>query len=368
MATTDFVMPKLGLTMTEGTIARWDVAPGKNFAQGDIILVVETDKIAYDVEAPAPGVLQEVLVAVGNAVPVGTPIGRWDVGDIKVSLDAPDIAPAAAEPKLAATPAAADGTSPAAPAPQARADGSRTLATPYARRLAQQAGIDLRGLDGSGPRARIKVADVEHAIAAKRAALRPLALQAPAEASRAGTFSAGVDIDSTALLALVEQINSDLPDLQADLVHFVALAVAKVSGVFSEPPVIGLAANSDAGEGAASHLAAADFRTLSGVIAQAKNSAAVGDTTAPHGTLCIERVLDGISFFSNEPPSGWAASLTIGAIREAFRPDAEGRAVRAALVTIVLTARASDLGPQQAQRLLRDLRHLLEAPLLLLAS
>jgi pyruvate dehydrogenase E2 component (dihydrolipoamide acetyltransferase) len=49
MATTDFVMPKLGLTMTEGTIARWDVAPGKSFARGDIILVVETDKIAYDV-------------------------------------------------------------------------------------------------------------------------------------------------------------------------------------------------------------------------------------------------------------------------------------------------------------------------------
>src|SRR5580704_12803259 len=109
MATTDFVMPKLGLTMTEGTIARWDVAPGKNFAQGDIILVVETDKIAYDVEAPAPGVLQEVLVAAGSAVPVGTPIGRWDVGDIKVSLDAPDIAPAAA-------PTAAKAPAPAAPA------------------------------------------------------------------------------------------------------------------------------------------------------------------------------------------------------------------------------------------------------------
>ncbi len=90
-------MPKLGLTMTEGTIARWDVAPGGRFAAGDIILVVETDKIAYDVEAPGPGILQEVLVAEGSAVPVGTPIGRWDVGDIKVSLDAPNVA-APAEP------------------------------------------------------------------------------------------------------------------------------------------------------------------------------------------------------------------------------------------------------------------------------
>ena len=84
-------MPKLGLTMTEGTVARWDVAPGGRFQAGDIILVVETDKIAYDVEAPGPGILQEVLVAAGSAVPVGAPIGRWDVGDIKVSLDAPGI-------------------------------------------------------------------------------------------------------------------------------------------------------------------------------------------------------------------------------------------------------------------------------------
>ena len=202
MATTDFVMPKLGLTMTEGTIARWDVAPGKSFARGDIILVVETDKIAYDVEAPAPGVLQAVLVAAGNAVPVGTPIGRWDVGDIKVSLDAPDVA-AAAEPLAAAPPAVVEAQPPAVPAAQsqARADGSRTLATPYARRLARQAGIDLRGLDGSGPRGRIKAADVERAIAAKGSAPRPSVVPAPAEASRAATFSAGVDIDITALLA-----------------------------------------------------------------------------------------------------------------------------------------------------------------------
>jgi pyruvate dehydrogenase E2 component (dihydrolipoamide acetyltransferase) len=368
MATTDFVMPKLGLTMTEGTIARWDVAPGKSFAQGDIILVVETDKIAYDVEAPGPGVLQEVLVTAGNAVPVGTPIGRWDVGDIKVSLDAPDVA-AAAEPEAASASAIAEaGPSVAPVARQPRADGSRTLATPYARRLARQAGIDLRGFDGSGPRGRIKAADVERAIAAKESAPLPSAVPAPAEASHAATFSAGVDIDITALLALTEQINSDLPELHADLAHFVALAAAKVSGVFSEPLVMGLATSRESGEGASRRLTASDCRTLSGLIAQAKDSVAASDAAATRGTLWIERALEGICFFSADPPSGWAASLTIGAAREAFRPDAEGRAVRAALVTIVLTARASHLDPQQAQRLLRGLRHLLEAPLLLLAS
>jgi len=362
MATTDFVMPKLGLTMTEGTIVRWDVAPGKSFARGDIILVVETDKIGYDVEAPAPGVLEEVLVAAGSAVPVGTPIGRWDVGDINVSLDAPDIAPAAG-PEPVVPPVAQALYPPAQKPRQLRADGSRTLATPYARRLARQAGIDIRGLEGSGPRGRVKAADVERALAAPA----PQAPLAPAETSRAATFSAGVEIDITALLALVEQINGDLLELHADLVHFVALGAAKVSGVFAEPPILGLASHRENGEGAASLLTGADCRTLTSVVARAKTSAAAANV-APQGTLWIEPASEGISFLSADPPSGWAASLTIGAAREAFRPDAEGRAVRAALVTIVLTARPSALDPQSGQRLLREIRRLLEAPLLLLAS
>ncbi|MGO9046676.1 MAG: biotin/lipoyl-containing protein [Xanthobacteraceae bacterium] len=365
MATTDFVMPKLGLTMTEGTIARWDLAPGSRFATGDIIVVVETDKIAYDVEAPAPGILQEVLVGAGSAVPVGTPIGRWDVGDIKVSLDAPDLAPAA-EPAAAA--AAAVEALPSVPARPPQSAGERTLATPYARRLARQAGIDLRGLDGTGPRGRIKAADVERAIATGRSAPTPQAAPILAQSSRTAAYSAGIEIDVTALLALNEQINRDLPDLHADLAHFIILAAAKVSGVFSEPPIIGLAPNDDGGGGAASLFAGTDCRTLSGIIARAKNPAAASDAAAAQGTLWIEQALDGISFFSADPPGGFAAALNVGAVREAFRPDADGRAVRAALVTIVLTGRASAFAPVSGQRLLRGLRQMLEAPLLLLAS
>src|SRR5438045_6212179 len=123
MTTTDFVMPKLGLTMTEGTVARWGIAPGSRFEPGDIIVVVETDEIAYEVEAPAPGILQEVLVAEGSAVPVGTPIGRWDV-DIKISLDAPASEPL---PEEAAAPAVSEPRSaPAAKRPGS--DGQRLLA------------------------------------------------------------------------------------------------------------------------------------------------------------------------------------------------------------------------------------------------
>src|SRR5690606_311265 len=74
---TELVMPKLGLTMTEGRVAQWLVKPGAQFDQGDVIVVIETDKIANDVEAPAPGQLIEILVEEGSVVPVGAPIAKW---------------------------------------------------------------------------------------------------------------------------------------------------------------------------------------------------------------------------------------------------------------------------------------------------
>jgi pyruvate dehydrogenase E2 component (dihydrolipoamide acetyltransferase) len=366
MATTDFVMPKLGLTMTEGTVARWDVALGTRFEAGDIILVVETDKIAYDIEAPGPGILQEVLVAEGVAVPVGTPIGRWDVGDIKVSLDAPAVQVDAALPR--AVPAAAASTASAAAAPPLlKSEGARVLATPFARRLARQGGIDLRNLDGTGPRGRIKAVDVERALVAGHPAIAPPATAAAPDAARAVLHSAGVEIDVTALLALNVQINNDLPDLHADLAHYIVLAAAKAVGVFPEPPVIGLAAGREGEQGTIGVLASADCRTLSGVVAQAARPAATSNP-APYGTLWIEPAIAGLAFFSAEPPDGWSAALHVGAPRHTFRPDAEGRPVRAALINVVLTCRAAELDAITAQRLLQRIRDLLETPLLLLAS
>ncbi|MDB4273681.1 lipoyl domain-containing protein, partial [bacterium] len=74
--TVDLLMPKLGLTMTEGVLLEWKVAPGDRFARGDVLFVVETDKAATDIEAEADGRLAERLVAEGETVPVGRPVGR----------------------------------------------------------------------------------------------------------------------------------------------------------------------------------------------------------------------------------------------------------------------------------------------------
>ncbi len=357
-------MPKLGLTMTEGVVARWDVAPGSRFAAGEVILVVETDKIAYDIEAPAPGILEEVLVSAGSEVPVGTPIGRWDVGDIKVSLDAPGTE-AAAEPLVASSDA---GTPVALPATPPRREGERVLATPFARRLARQAGIDLHSLNGTGPGGRIKAADIERAIATARSTIPSTAARPVPDEARAAVHSAGVEVDVAGLLTLNAQINEALPGLAADITHYVVLAAAKIPDIFAKPSIIGLARSPESGGGTVSVLAAADCRTLRAVIAQIGSSSAGSDASTLRGTLWIERALDGISYFVADPPRGWLASLNIGSVRESFRPDAEGRPVPAALVDIVLTCRAEDLDPASAQRLLRRIRDLLETPLLLLAS
>jgi pyruvate dehydrogenase E2 component (dihydrolipoamide acetyltransferase) len=361
MTTTDFVMPKLGLTMTEGTISRWGVTPGSRFEAGDIIVVVETDKIAYDVEAPAPGILQEVLISEGSVVPVGTPIGRWDVGDVKVSLGAPvSEAPTDAAPAV----------SKAMPVPPAtpRGERERILATPYARRLAREAGIDLRQIDGSGPQARIKAADVERAIAADRMQ-SPLAVPAAgANTLRAAISTAGADIDVTALLDLDDQIKSQLPDLPSELVHYVVLAISRLSDSFTEPLVIGLAQNRENPSGTVGIFTREDCRTLSGVVAHGGKSTTAGNSSSLRGTIWVDRALDGISFFSADPPSGWPASIHVGSVRDEFRPDANGRPIRAKVVRIVLTWRAGEFDATSMQKLLSRVRGMLEAPLVLLAS
>jgi pyruvate dehydrogenase E2 component (dihydrolipoyllysine-residue acetyltransferase) len=360
MSTTDLVMPKLGLTMTEGTISRWGVTPGSRFDTGDIIVVVETDKIAYDVEAPAPGILQEVLVGEGNPVPVGTPIGRWDIGDIEVPAPGPLARGVAGAPTIAES-------QPIPAAPPPRSDGQRILATPYARRLARQAGISLNDVEGSGPRGRIKAADVERMIAVGRAQ-KSSSEVAPAEEPRAAAYTAGVEIDVTALLALNDELKRQLPDLDAELVHYLIMALGRISDVFPNGPTIGLAPHPDHAGGMASVLATDDCRTLRAVMSRIAVSNITSATASLHGTVWIERALDGIAFLSGDPPPGWSAAISLGSVRHEFRPDAHGKPVRAAMVNLMLTCRAGEFDRGSAQNLLRRMRTLLERPLLLLAG
>ncbi len=173
---TNILMPALSPTMTEGTLSRWLKKEGENVRAGDVIAEIETDKATMEVEAVDEGVLGKILVADGTeGVKVNEPIAILvDQGEAVPASAAPAPAPAA---KAAPAPEAAK----PAPAPEQQAEpvraaqaapqggnghdagGDRVFASPLARRMAKQAGIDLGALKGSGPNGRIVKADIETA-------------------------------------------------------------------------------------------------------------------------------------------------------------------------------------------------------------
>lgn len=148
----DLIMPKLGLTMTEGTLASWEVKAGSRVSAGDLVFVVETDKIATDINAPGDGEVLEILVEQGETVPVGTPVARWtgegSLVDITEAADVETL-PAASAPEP--TPKPQPQHAPVTSVPLAPSGQARIVASPYARRLARRQGLDLGTVKGSGP-------------------------------------------------------------------------------------------------------------------------------------------------------------------------------------------------------------------------
>jgi len=191
---TEILMPALSPTMEEGTLAKWHVKEGDTVSSGDIMAEIETDKATMEFEAVDEGVIGKILIAEGTeGVKVNTAIAILledgesadDVGAASAA-PSPKAAPAAAAEAPAAAPAAA--SAPAAPVK----DGTRVFATPLARRIAADKGLDLAAIAGSGPHGRIVKADVENATAAPKAAAPAAQAAAPAAAA---SMAAGPSTD-----------------------------------------------------------------------------------------------------------------------------------------------------------------------------
>ncbi len=187
--TVQILMPALSPTMTEGNLAKWLKKEGDTVKSGDILAEIETDKATMEVEAVDEGRIGKILVAAGTqGVAVNTPIAiLLEEGEDDSALSAsaaPAAAPAAAAPAAAAPAAAVSAPAPAA-APVATQPGGRVFASPLARRIAEQAGVDLKTVKGSGPNGRIVKADVEAAKAAGPAKPAPVAAAAPAPVAAA---------------------------------------------------------------------------------------------------------------------------------------------------------------------------------------
>lgn len=233
----DVIMPSLGFDMTEGKLARWLKHDGDKVERGQAIAEIETDKATVEVEATESGTLRNVTVQEGQTVPVGTVMAILAGDGEKVDGKKAAAAQAATAPVAPAAPPPAESKAPAQPA-------GRIKVSPVARKMAEQAGLDLAALRGSGPDGRITERDVEAALEKKPAAApaapaapaRPVAPAAPAPTAATVPMAGGskplnrmrqaiarrmaeskqsaphfyvtVDIDMTNALQLREQLNA----------------------------------------------------------------------------------------------------------------------------------------------------------------
>ncbi|WP_432636216.1 pyruvate dehydrogenase complex dihydrolipoamide acetyltransferase [Albidovulum sp.] len=200
---TEILMPALSPTMEEGTLAKWLVKEGDTVSSGDILAEIETDKATMEFEAVDEGTVGRILIAEGTAgVKVNTPIAILvEDGESADAVPAPKAAAPAVAPATSAAPAPAPAA--ATPAPAASSGGARVIASPLARRLAKEKGLDIASLKGSGPHGRIVKADVEAAAAAPRAAA-PAPAAAPAAPAAAAPASAPAGMSASTVAKLYE--------------------------------------------------------------------------------------------------------------------------------------------------------------------
>ena len=228
---TEVLMPALSPTMEEGTLAKWLVKEGDTVNSGDLIAEIETDKATMEFEAVDEGIVGKILIAEGTeAVKVNTPIvvmleDGESADDIGAS-STPAAAPASAAPVEAAP--APDAAAAPAPAAPAASDGSRVFASPLARRIAADKGLDLSAIKGSGPRGRIVKADVENATAQPAAASAPAKAEAaPAAAAPTGPAPGAIekmyegrDYEAVPLDGMRKTIAARLTEAKQTIPHF----------------------------------------------------------------------------------------------------------------------------------------------------
>jgi len=177
----EFRMPSLGADMIEGTLVQWNVKPGDSVKRGDIVAIVGTDKADIEVEVFETGTVERLIAQVGEKLPVGAPIA-W----IRAAGEA------------AGPPPAIPAAKPAAP---------HIHASPLARKLARELGVDLEQIKGTGPHGVIERHDVEEAAKAKPAAAKP-AVEVPPPARPAAEPGSGM---RRAIAAAMARSNREIP-------------------------------------------------------------------------------------------------------------------------------------------------------------
>lgn len=158
---TDVIMPKVDMDQETGTVGQWLKNDGDEVRQGETILEIETDKVAIEVEAPASGILTNILVEEGETVPIATVIATILAPGEELPEKAEPSAAAEAAPKPVALPEAA----------KAPESGNGVPVTPVARNFARASGVDISTVTGTGPRGKVTRRDVEQSLAAAQSGI-----------------------------------------------------------------------------------------------------------------------------------------------------------------------------------------------------
>jgi pyruvate dehydrogenase E2 component (dihydrolipoamide acetyltransferase) len=200
----EIVLPKWGLTMSEATIVRWMCSEGDAVGEGDPLVEVETEKANAEVPAPSSGVIVRIVAEVGAIVPVG---------ELLAVLEAPGEPGAGAAMMVGAVPGTGDEPTPASTAAAARRgletqpDERGRRASPLARRLARELGVDLTGIHGTGPKGLVSEADVRAAAhAAPAGLLRPARTEKLAGMRRAIAAAMSRSLAEAAQLTVTREV------------------------------------------------------------------------------------------------------------------------------------------------------------------
>lgn len=384
----EFLVPKLGLTMSEGVLVEWMVQPGESFKVDQGLFVIESEKAANEIGAESDGVLLEITAQTGETLPCGAVIGYWDDGQSDELVTSPSAAPAA-QVSLVETPTAA------APVAAPVKVGQRVPVTPLARRLALQQDVDLAMVSGSGPRGRIRAKDVllkmqqppqaAKAPEAKNAEISMVQATAPAESAVASTngmlrapnnlertvaqrltaakqqtphFYLSVEAEVSAVMALRVQLNAAQSRQRLTLNHFVLAAVGQalevmpeVNRVWTDEGIltlnssdVGMAVSTDKGL-LVPVLRGVGQQSLGGVAKQAGEliaRAQAGRLTSGDmhgGAITVSNAgMHDVTYMTSIINPGQSMILGVGSIREVFRPDANGQPAIRREMGMVLSA------------------------------
>ncbi|HAC33294.1 MAG TPA: dihydrolipoamide acyltransferase [Gammaproteobacteria bacterium] len=434
MSVQNLKLPQFGLTMTEALIAEWAVKPGDRFAAGDLLYVAETDKIANEVLAEQAGIIHEILATQGETVAVGMPLATWQPESGDTTSHATDPPPAVENVNQELPAAGVSGAEQPEPqltrqapvvAPRT-ADGARIIATPHARKLARELGVDLHQVTGSGPKGRIRAAEV------RDAAENAVAGVSTAGASTTGASVTGPDITGTAIdpssgatrLApggdMRAAIARRMSESKQQIPHFYLTAHAEISellwlheGMKQKPELASLTLTHWFATALSMVLAEQPkFRTVyhQGEWLQLE-SAAIGlavatdaglyapvvadlsDSSLGDNMLAINQVIDACR--AGNPPdgslSGGATTLTnlggypveqvfpiinpgqssivgVGRTQQLFRPDAQDKPQLCRELPLVIACDHRVFNGTDAGELLQRLTELLQQPMLILAG